>query len=270
MTKSERQVEGGQEPSRQNRFDIKKIAANLCTGPYILIPISATIVWFFGLVILLGMWIGDGKPRYRETQASIPYISSVGAAYETFFFILCLSVIIFYFSSEKIYSWLAIFFCGIGCLGLFVLSKWNCWDYKTIHWSGTFVYIIGIAFSSIFQTAEVWCLRKEHPDRRHLKRNGIFKMIVVALAVILSGTFGGFYSYCGGKPFTDDDSHTPDQCEIATNISAILEWSIAFSLNLYFITLVIDLWPSRRTSRRYVSAEHDESSSSEKGNQNAI
>ncbi|WWC65583.1 uncharacterized protein I303_108201 [Kwoniella dejecticola CBS 10117] len=270
-------------PTAHRNSKMKKFITNLFAGPYIYIPISATIVWFFGLVILLGTWIADGKPRYRETQASVAFISSVGAAYETLFFIICLSVIILYFSSvclirylrhkgripgtvrlkEKIYSWLAIFFCGIGCIGLFILAKWNCWDHKSIHWSGTFCFIIGIAFSSIFQTAEVWCLKKEHPDRKHLKRNGICKMVVVGLAVSLAAAFGDFYSYCGGKPFTDNGSHTLEQCETATSTAAILEWSIAFSLNLYFITLIIDLWPSRRTSVRYIP--HDKESLAERG-----
>lgn len=63
-------------------------------------------------------------------------------------------------------------FCFVGCAGLFVLAKvsnlsqaenallthgvqCNCYDYPTIHWGGTLVFIIGVALSAIFQTLEV-------------------------------------------------------------------------------------------------------------------
>lgn len=72
-------------------------------------------------------------------------------------------------------GYLTIFFCFVGCAGLFVLAKvsnlvsihfskstllthgvqWNCYDYPTVHWDGTLVFIIGVALSAIFQTLEV-------------------------------------------------------------------------------------------------------------------
>ncbi|WVW86612.1 hypothetical protein I302_108665 [Kwoniella bestiolae CBS 10118] len=226
----------------------------------------------------------DGRPKYRPTQASVAFISSVGAAYPALFICICVSVVLLYFPSvcvirflrhnnrlpgtvqrkEKVYGWLAIGFCGMGCIGLLVLAIWDCFDYTKVHWYGTFLFIIGVSLSSIFQTAEVWCFKKEHPDRKRLKRNGIFKLSVVVLPIILACAFGGFYSMCNGNPTSEDNEYTPEQCERYSSTAAIMEWSIAFSLNLYFITLVIDLWPSRRTSKRYVSkdeAEEKESTS---------
>ncbi|WWC93093.1 uncharacterized protein L201_008058 [Kwoniella dendrophila CBS 6074] len=260
------------------RANINKVRAYCFSGLYIYLPILAILVWFFGLLILLILWIVKGKPRYQSTQASIAFISDIGAANRALFLSICIVVIILYFSTvcfiralrhqgrlpetvqlkEKIFSWLAIFFCAVGCIGLFVLAKWNCWDYPKVHWYGTFIFIIGISFSAICQTAEVWCLKKEHPHRKHLKRNGIIKLIIVICSVILASTFGGFYSYCKGKNFSDE-GHTPLQCEHTTSTAAILEWTIAFSLNLYFITLIIDLWPSRKNSPSHLKNNVDSS-----------
>ncbi|WWD04056.1 hypothetical protein V865_002119 [Kwoniella europaea PYCC6329] len=280
MSKSDKPQSESQSKSNDSRRTVKakRFFSNCFVGSYIYLPIAAVIVWFFGLIILLFMWIQDGKPRYRPTQASIAFISSVGAAYPTLFICICVSVVLLYFPTvcvirylrhknripgtvqrkEKLFSWLAIAFCGLGCMGLLVLSIWNCWDYNQIHWCGTFLFITGVSFSAIFQTAEVWCLKKEHPDRIHLKRNGIAKLSVVVLPIILACAFGGFYTLCHGNPTSEDGEYTPEQCENYSSTAAIMEWSIAFSLNLYFITLVIDLWPSRKTSSRYIRREEAE------------
>ncbi|KAK6908999.1 hypothetical protein L486_01350 [Kwoniella mangroviensis CBS 10435] len=280
MSSSDKTQSDLQNKSDNSRRTVKakRFLANCFVGSYIYLPIAAVIIWFFGLIILLFMWIQDGKPRYNPTQASIAFISFVGAAYPTLFICICVPVVLLYFPTiciirylrhknrlpgtvqrkEKIYSWLAIAFCGLGCMGLLILSIWNCWDYYNIHWCGTFLFIIGVSLSAIFQTAEVWCLKKEHPDRKHLKRNGIAKLSVVGLPIILACAFGGFYSLCRGNPTSEDGEYTPEQCEKYSSTAAIMEWSIAFSLNLYFITLVIDLWPSRKTSSRYIRREEGE------------
>ncbi|WRT69416.1 uncharacterized protein IL334_006402 [Kwoniella shivajii] len=254
-------------------LDTTKLITHCRFGAWVWLPISAVVFWFTGLLILLLIWVNNGQPRYTSNSADIVFISEVGAANETFFFIICLIVIILYFSTivvtawlrgkgrlpgtrqltEKICSGLAIIFCFIGCSGLFILSKWNCWDYKKVHWYGTLVFISGIAISAIFQTIEVWFLSKEHPDRKHLLRNGILKLLVVITSVVLASTFGGVYMYCKGKA-VPVDGHTFEQCDRSTSAAAVLEWTIAFGLNLYFMTLVADLWPSAKSSPRYLEA----------------
>lgn len=78
--------------------------------------------------------------------------------------------------------------------------QWNCYDYPTVHWDGTLVFIIGVALSAIFQTLEVWQLNKGHEERKHLKRNTYFKLAIVAGDVILATAFGATYMYVSTLP----------------------------------------------------------------------
>ncbi|WVF68873.1 hypothetical protein IAT40_003646 [Kwoniella sp. CBS 6097] len=270
-----------QDPSRQRSkkklpwwLNTRTFTSHCLFGWYIYPPLLASLIWISGLTLLLSLWIASGQPRYKSDSAGIAFISDVGAAHQTVFIVICCTVILLYFSTvciirwlrhkgripetvglkEKIFSWLAIFWCAVGCAGLFVLAKWNCWDYKQVHWYGTFVFITGVALSAIFQTAEVWCLRKEHENRRHLRRNSYIKLAIVALSVILAGTFGGMYMWCHGTTTPTTDGRTFEQCATSSSIAAILEWTIAFGLNGYFLTLVADIWPSAKSSHRWKEA----------------
>jgi hypothetical protein len=105
-----------------------------------------------------------------------------------------------------------------------------------------------IAISAICQTLEIVYLKREKsvicltffylvcrgkylnvprrlpsPDRRHLKRNGGLKLLIVAAAVILAITFGGTYGACRGKA-------SSTHCDVVTS-----EWwrtVAAFSVDL--------------------------------------
>ena len=50
-------------------------------GPYVFLPLIAGFTWFGGILALLGLWVHSGKPRYRSTEASVVFISDVGATY---------------------------------------------------------------------------------------------------------------------------------------------------------------------------------------------
>ncbi|WVR08327.1 hypothetical protein IAU60_005380 [Kwoniella sp. DSM 27419] len=257
-------------------LNTRTLTAHVLYAPSIFLPLFAALVWLIGLMVLLGLWVSAGKPQYKSTQADIAFISDVGAANEDLFLSICCVVIILYFSTICVTRWfrhkgrlpetvqqkekwfskygLAIVWCGVGCSGLFVLSKWNCWDYPKVHWYGTFVFITGVALSAIFQTAEVWCLRKEHEHRRHLRRNSYIKLAIVSVSVVLAIAFALMYSYCDGKNAKADGSHTMIQCNDHTSVAAVLEWTIAFGLNGYFLTLVADLWPAAKSNKRHQAA----------------
>ncbi|WWD20033.1 hypothetical protein CI109_104506 [Kwoniella shandongensis] len=239
---------------------------------YILLPILAAFTWCLGLLLLVILWVRAGSPRYTPTTADVPFISDLGAAFEGFFLTICCLVIIFYFSSvcvirwlrqrgrlpehtnrkEQVFSWLAIVFCFIGCAGLFTLAKWNDREYPKPHWIGTMVFILGTAFSAGFQTLEVWCMKKEHPDRQHLQRNSYLKLACVLADIIIAIAFGALYAYCGGGT-GPTATHTYEQCDEMTSNASYLEWTIAFGLNLYFLTLALDLYPSWKKSPRYAA-----------------
>ncbi|WVO13664.1 hypothetical protein L204_101285 [Cryptococcus depauperatus] len=257
----------------------------------IFLPILATAIWFAGLSALLFMWINAGRPRYDKNVASVAFISEVGGANQTLFLSICIFVIIFYLLSVIVISYmrwknrlpgkscfdlptdklaltlscLAIFSCFIGCAGLFTLANWNCYDYKTVHWYGTLTFILGTAGSASFQSFEVWALRTAHRNRKHLTRNTIVKMLCVGADIALAIAFGGTYTYCYGAA-TASHGHTASQCSRMTSTAADLEWTIAYGLNLYFLTLAADLWPAGKEKNNLDSEKghnegHNEESS---------
>ncbi|KAK8849412.1 hypothetical protein IAR55_004744 [Kwoniella newhampshirensis] len=241
-------------------------------GSYVLLPLLAILVWCLGLLLLMILWVRAGSPRYTSTEQDVPFISDLGAAHEALFLTICCLVDVFYFFSvcvikwfrqrgrlpentsrkERVCSWLAIIFCFIGCAGLFMLAKWNDRTYSKVHWIGTVVFILGVGFSAVAQTLEVWFMRKEHPDRQHLQRNSYFKLACVAGDIIIAIAFGSLYAYCDGST-APIHGHTYSQCDKMTSNASYLEWTIAFGLNAYFFTLAMDLWPSGKSSPRYLA-----------------
>lgn len=124
------------------------------------------------------------------------------------------------------------------------------------------VFIAGVALSGIFQSAEIvslheeladnqWSLHKDHPDRRSLFRNSIYKLVVVLLAVLGAIAFGITYGLCGGD-ILPTSRFSATQCNSITSACAALEWTIAFLLTFYFATLIADLWPAGKSSPRYM------------------
>lgn len=234
-------------------------------GPYVLLPILAGLVWLGGLLALIGIWTAEGKPRYMSDEATIVFVSDVGAANHTLFICITAITAVFYILSlfaerwlrhvdrlpvdvrrrEQIFDWIAIVFGTLGAIGLILLGVFDAFDYSTIHWSMTLVFIVGVAISAIFQSAEVWSLHKDHPDRAHLKRNSMLKLVVVGVAVACAIAFGSLYAVCDG--YADTDS-----CNKVTSGAAAMEWTTAFILSFYFATLAFDLWPAGKTSPRYL------------------
>jgi len=52
-------------------------------------------------------------------------------------------------------DWIAIFFACVGGAGLICLSIFDAFNHSTVHWSCTLIFIIGVALSAIFQSAEI-------------------------------------------------------------------------------------------------------------------
>jgi hypothetical protein len=96
-----------------------------------------------------------------------------------------------------------------------------------------------------------WSLHKDHPDRRSLLRNSIYKLVIVLLAVLGAIGFGVTYALCGGDILATS-RYSAAQCGTITSACAALEWTIAFLLTLYFATLIADLWPAGKSSPRYM------------------
>jgi len=252
-------------------LNTRTFASHLVFGPYIWFPIVGGLTWLGGLLALISLWAKAGRPRYRPGEAKVVFISDIGATYKTLFIIICCITASLYILSlfaerwlrhvdrlpvalrfrEKVYDWLAIFFGVIGSAALILLSIFDAFNHSTIHWSMTLVFVVGIALSALFQFGEVWSLHKDHPDRRSLLRNAIIKLVVISLAIACAIAFGVTYGLCGGSADAEK-GRTAQQCNRITSTSAALEWTVAFILVFYFLTLAADLWPAGRSSNLYM------------------
>jgi len=254
-------------------LNTRTFASHLFFGPYIWLPIIAAFTWLGGLLALIILWARAGKPKYMAGEASVVFISDVGAQYKTLFIIICACTAGFFIASlfaerwlrhldrlpvalrprEKVFDWLAIGFGIIGGAALILLSIFDAFHHSTIHWSMTLVFIVAVALSAIFQFAEVWSLHKDHPDRLSLLRSSIIKIIVIIIAVSCAIAFGVTYGYCNGSS-GEQNGHSASICNSDTSASAALEWAVAFILVLFFLTLAADLWPAGKSSRRYMQS----------------
>ncbi|KAL7423744.1 hypothetical protein Q5752_001326 [Cryptotrichosporon argae] len=252
-------------------LNTRTLGSHLFYGPYIYFPLIAGLTWLGGILALLAIWVKQGKPRYQSDEATVVFISDVGAANQTLFICICSVTAAFYILSllaerwlrhidrlptdirvrEKVFDWIAIAFAVVGSAALILLSVCDAFDYSTIHWISTCVFVLCVAFSAIFQTGEIWSLHKDHPDRPSLLRNSILKLFVVTIAIALAVGFAVCYGICDGNA-TATKGHSAATCNRVTSAAAALEWSVAFWLFFYFLTLVADLWPAGKSSPRYM------------------
>ncbi|KAI5449312.1 hypothetical protein NCC49_004814 [Naganishia albida] len=264
-SKEKRHEVANEAATRPLHLNQRTPVAHLFFGPYVWFPVVAMGTWLGGLLALLGLWVHSGKPRYQGDEASVVFISDVGANYKTLFICICCVTSGFYILTmlaerwlrhvdrlpsdvrrrEQIFDWLAIFFCCVGSAGLILLSIFDTFNHSTVHWSMTIVFIVGVALSAIFQSAEIWSLHKDHPDRNHLKRNSIYKLIIVTFAILEAIGFGILYAICSGE------ANTP-RCNRITSGAAAMEWAVSFTLIFYWLSLVMDLWPAGKSSPRYM------------------
>ena len=96
--------------------------------------------------------------------------------------------------------------------------QFTAFEHGTFHWSMALVFIAFTALCAIFQSAEIvrlppprfiakkvgrvadkqWSLHKDHPDRRHLLRNSVVKLVVITFAVAGAISFGVTYGIVSG------------------------------------------------------------------------
>jgi len=230
-------------------------------------PVISLVVWFATLTALLIWWLAEGHPQYKETEATIVFISDIGAAHKQLFIPGCAVTGIFYVATlaaerylrhkeripkgerrrERNFAIGAIVCCVIAALALLFLSIFDAFNHSTAHWILTIVFVVGVAISAVFQSLQVFCIKKSHPDRAHLKRNTIFKLVIVSVAIVFAIAFGILYAICKGDAGTDD----PARCDGTTSTAAVFEWLIAYLFDVYLFTLVLDLYPAIKTSVGY-------------------
>ncbi|GMK54203.1 hypothetical protein CspeluHIS016_0107890 [Cutaneotrichosporon spelunceum] len=251
-------------------LNTRTLGSHLFFGPYVYLPIITGLTWLGGLLALMGLWTASGKPRYRPTQGSIVFVSHVAGVHRTLFICITSVVAVFWWATLIAERWLrhknrlpadvrprerTLGYCAIGTafvggLGLILLAVFDCYDYSPVHWSMAFTFIFFTAVSASCQSGEVWSLYKDHPERLSLLRSSFFKLIVVFSAVLGAIAFAVLYIVCRGKRLARG-SLSANQCNNVTSGAAAMEWTCAFILVFYFLSLAGDLWGSGKSSPRY-------------------
>ncbi|BEI86151.1 hypothetical protein CcaverHIS002_0604380 [Cutaneotrichosporon cavernicola] len=264
-------LEAARKPKLPYILDTRRLGSRIFFGPYVYFPLIAGLTWLGGLLALIGLWAAAGKPRYRPTQGSIVFVSHVAGVHRTLFICITSVVAVFWWATLIAERWLRhtnrlpadmrlreriLGYCAIGSaivagLGLILLAVFDCYDYSRLHWSMTCIFIFFTALSASCQTGEVWSLYKDHPNRMSLLRSSIFKLIVVLSAVLGAIAFAILYGVCRGKSLARG-SHSANTCNNVTSGAAAMEWTIAFIVVFYYLSLVGDLWGSGKSSPRYL------------------
>ncbi|GAA5939103.1 Frag1/DRAM/Sfk1 family protein [Sporobolomyces koalae] len=234
-------------------------------GFYWIFPLLAFVFWTATLLGLLLWWIiDDNHERYRISDATVTYISNVGAEHQALFIAGTALTSFFYTLTLLSERWLrhlrripgalhkrdrdvdiaACVFGILGALALLLLACFNDQAFPKVHWSFTAIFVVCIAVSALCQTIEIHWLRLDHVERKHLRRNAIIKWIIVGTAIAAAIAFAATYGTCAGAP--DGVPLTP-RCDRIKSAAGVLEWFIAFLYDVYLATFGLDLWPARKT-----------------------
>ncbi|POY75928.1 hypothetical protein BMF94_1012 [Rhodotorula taiwanensis] len=258
--------------------------SNLMHGYYWLLPVAAAVSWW-GMYLGLLLWwaVGENARRYQPGDATIEYVSNIGAEHQWLFILGCALTAVFCTLLRTLRTrnpadvaisadtatllaerWLrhlrripgalrvhdrncdiaACVFGILGAIALVILSSANDRIYPNVHWSFTAIFVVCIAISALLQTVEIWLLKQDHVERKHLKRNAIIKWIIVGFAIACAIAFVGTYAACAGQP--KNQPLTP-KCNRVKSVAAVLEWTIAACYGVYLLTFGLDLFPARKT-----------------------
>ncbi|KAL9937095.1 hypothetical protein V8E36_004330 [Tilletia maclaganii] len=234
-------------------------------GHYWLAPVITTGAWLANIIGLLVLWTTvDDKREYEREEASVVFISDVGAAHHTFFIVLCSVTAAFYMlttllerhlrhqrripgsiRSKQTKTDIASVVCAIiGSLALIFLSIFDAFRYSRVHWSFTLLFIVFVALSVLLQSIQVFSLAKDHDEREYkLKRLAIIKLGIFALAAPVVAIFIITYAICQGEA-PDGDI----KCDKVVSTAAVCEWLVSFLLALFFATYIFDFIPARESA----------------------
>jgi len=214
---------------------------------YVWIPLIGAVMWFSTLLAMLITWLAQGRPRYVSQDGSIAYISDVGAdILKPLFIVGCVITGVSFFLSlsierwlrhdgrliptmrrrERVFSSLAILGSFIGGAGLILLSIFDTKRHPSLHRVFLLVFILGVGFSAIFTVIEYRWISHDFYEMRKLKIAYRVKGVIATLLILLAIAFAiALYE--------------------ATNVGAVLEWTIAFGYTFYLLTFFYDLRMSK-------------------------
>ncbi|SNX83065.1 uncharacterized protein MEPE_01771 [Melanopsichium pennsylvanicum] len=239
-------------------------------GFYYLLPILTFCFWTTAIVGLLALWVRDNYRQYENGEATIVFISDVGAAHRTFFIIFCALTAVAYITTtfaerhlrhqrripgsirkkQTILDICSVICAIIGSLALLFLSIFDAFDYSRVHWSMTVIFIVFVALSVLFQTLQVFSLSHDYDRLKTLKILATIKALILGVAIAVAIGFGATYATCSGDAYSGDQ-----RCDRIVSAAAVCEWTVAFILDIFFLTYVVDLWPAHKRAQKGLSED---------------
>ncbi|KAI9017540.1 Frag1/DRAM/Sfk1 family-domain-containing protein [Gaertneriomyces semiglobifer] len=228
------------------------------------LPLIAGIAWLVTIAWLLGLWLRDGSPQYKQDDADVVYISDVGAVHKRLFrigacitggfFVLALLADFCLRKQEclpgfrhfraRVDSIMALLFGIAAAACLILLTFFGADTHKGLHWALTLGFIVCLSISCLFTVAEYRRLKKAH-NHKCLKRSYFLKLFIVSLAIGLTIAMIVLMFTCRNYWSATEPE---GRCNRIHSVSAICEWVIALLFALYLLTMVRDLRPTLYTS----------------------
>ncbi|CAD6889482.1 unnamed protein product [Tilletia controversa] len=236
-------------------------------GHYWLAPVITAGCWLANIIGLLVIWtVRDDKREYEREEASVVFISDVGAAHKTYFIILSSCTAAFYVLTTFLERHLrhvrripgsvkqkqthldiaSVVFACFGAASIVLLSVFDAFNYSRVHWSFALLFIATVAISVLLQTIQVISLSKDHDEREyHLRAVAWVKLSIFIAAIPVVLIFIITYGICQGSA-PDGDA----KCDRVVSTAAVCEWAVSFLLALFFLTYVFDFLPARASAKR--------------------
>ncbi|KIP05039.1 hypothetical protein PHLGIDRAFT_108804 [Phlebiopsis gigantea 11061_1 CR5-6] len=218
---------------------------------HVWIPIFGAFIWFATLWALIITWLAQGRPHYVSQDGSIAYISDIGADILKPLFVVgcCITAVSFFLAlvverwlrhsgrliaemrrRERVLSILAIVGSFIGGCGLILLSIFDTKRHPSLHRVFLLVFIVGVGLSAIFSVLEYRWISKDFVELRKLRMAYMVKGLIALILILLAIAFAIALFQ-------------------ATDVGAVLEWTIAFGYTFYLLTFAYDLRMAKGVSK---------------------
>lgn len=113
------------------------------------------------IISLLVIWLAQGHPRYKQDEATVVYISDVGADNHALFIVLGTLTALLFFASifldyrlrhtaripqrvrriERVSAALSVIFAFLCALGCILLTIFDAFRHQTLHWTFSGIYL---------------------------------------------------------------------------------------------------------------------------------
>ena len=139
------------------------------------VPLFGFLFGAATLISLLVIWLAQGHPRYRNNEATVVYISDVGADNHTLFIVLGTLTAVFFFlsiyldfqlrhkyripvrvkRSHRAASGLSVIFAFICAVGCILLTIFDAFNHSTLHWTFSGIFFVALLLSGLFNMVEI-------------------------------------------------------------------------------------------------------------------